>query len=254
MKIHLNRFTIVELLVVISIIMILASLLLPALNKAKEKAQGISCLSQQKQLGVYFTAYAGAFDDYYPPPKWTGNTWARFLKMYNEPESFSGYQWAGNFRADAVKAYNSYKTYRCPSIPEGKSADPSSPAHEVYGMNASLAGVWQDWRNGGYSGTFWLKISQLSKKADIHWSPQNSPSQTILLADTHSIRPYSTGASPQYFFFSFTEGNPVLRHSNAANTLSLDGSAKALGIGGLRKAAVKSGAKIWDVNILPITL
>ncbi len=65
-KQHISSFTLIELLVVIAIIAILASLLMPALGRARESAKRVSCTGNQKQLGMVNITYANDYEYFVP--------------------------------------------------------------------------------------------------------------------------------------------------------------------------------------------
>ncbi len=94
----LKEFTLIELLVVIAIIAILASMLLPALSKARSAAQSIKCTSQLKQIVLSYMMYVGDNDEFCPAAQvsYAGNVMWYYLKPYTggeiAPYSQSNYQ------------------------------------------------------------------------------------------------------------------------------------------------------------------
>lgn len=85
-----SGFTLIELLVVIAIIAILASMLLPALSRAKQKSQSIACLNHLKQLSTAAMIYAVDYRDYWP----LNNPGDSDVNLANPPAGYQPRVWA----------------------------------------------------------------------------------------------------------------------------------------------------------------
>ncbi len=257
-----RSFTLIELLVVIAIIAILASMLLPALSKAREKSYATQCLSNLKQTGGGLFMYADSNNGRLPRPvernaaDGAPYTWAsvmlRGLGMNLSGEvNFS----SGVTNAERTAAlYKLYAAYRCPSIPVIPGNLCRAPMQQVFGMNARLYPGWTasgaydatgldfraaaQWNFPNYDRTKIPSIESITNDSRTRPFYVRRPSRLIVAADSYSPTPGgalssigvsigNTTSPGQFYAFSIGTLSPQLRHGNRMNSLKLDGHASS---------------------------
>jgi prepilin-type N-terminal cleavage/methylation domain-containing protein len=170
-----RAFTLIELLVVIAIIAILAAMLLPALSRAKEKANRISCLNNLRQVAIFMQFYTDESRDVFPDH--------RNQNLGTDNAALSLTNWWGT--TIIGYAQNQSNLFRCPSIKgrrldNGLAWDWNFDCHKVgYGYNSWFLGI------GPYGAqTFVVGGIRFDSKPHFKRGSVISPAECLLIGDS----------------------------------------------------------------------